>query len=80
MSVAKFGYNDDEYQVQFNKHQRHLFDAILNFGSKVCRENDFEKEAKAIETYAGITKGVREEMDKIPLAEEKVKRNDDFCL
>lgn len=80
VSVAKFGYNDDEYRVQFSKHQRHLFDAILNFGSRVCRENDFEKEASAIETYAGITKGVREEMDKIPLAEEKVKKNDDFCL
>ena len=76
ISIAKLGYvQDDKYLANLNVHQYHLLDAVLNFGSRLSKENGYEKNAEEIDKTAGIAKEIQYEMDKIEYNEEKNSQN-----
>lgn len=80
LGVAKIGYIDDKYCVFLDKHPQHLLDAILNYGARICRKNGYGEYAKNIEECAIIEDSIREEMDKIPIEPNEIKKHDEHCL
>lgn len=80
LGVAKIGYIDDKYCGFLDKHPKHLLDAILNYGARICRKNGYGEYAKNIEECAVIEDSIREEMDKIPIEPDEIKKHDEHCL